>query len=43
MALGQMADEALLLSARAFPSKLTAEGFQFAHPYLTEALNAALP
>jgi uncharacterized protein (TIGR01777 family) len=43
MALGQMADEALLSSARAFPSKLTAAGYHFVHPDLAQALAAALP
>ena len=43
LALGQMADEALLSSARAVPSKLLAAGFQFAHPTVAQALAAALP
>jgi len=42
LALGQMADEALLSSARAVPSKLLAAGFQFAHPTIEQALAAAL-
>lgn len=42
MALGQMADEALLASTRAFPNRLTAAGFRFAHPTLGDALGAAL-
>ena len=43
LALGQMADEALLASARVLPAKLTAAGFQFAHPTIQQALAAALP
>jgi hypothetical protein len=43
LALGQMADEALLSSARAVPSRLLAAGFQFAHPTVAQALAAALP
>ena len=39
---GEMADEALLASARAFPSKLSASGFQFAHPTIDLALAAVL-
>jgi uncharacterized protein (TIGR01777 family) len=42
LALGAMADEALLASARAFPSRLTAAGFNFAHPTVDGALTAAL-
>lgn len=42
LALGQMADEALLASARAVPGRLTAAGFRFTHPSLEEALAAAL-
>jgi len=42
LAFGQMADEALLASARAIPAKLEAAGFQFTHPRLDEALKAAL-
>jgi hypothetical protein len=41
LALGQMADEALLASARAVPSRLLAAGFQFAHPTVAQALAAA--
>jgi NAD dependent epimerase/dehydratase family enzyme len=33
-----MADEALLSSAHAYPTKLTAAGFQFAHPTIAQAL-----
>ncbi len=40
LALGQMADEALLSSARAYPSKLTGAGFQFSLPTVAEALAA---
>lgn len=42
LALGQMADEALLASARAFPAKLLQAGFRFMHPTVAEALGAAL-
>jgi uncharacterized protein (TIGR01777 family) len=42
LALGEMADEALLSSARALPAKLTAAGFQFAHPTIDACLAAAL-
>jgi uncharacterized protein len=42
LAFGQMADEALLASARAIPAKLSREGFQFAHPKVEEALAAVL-
>jgi uncharacterized protein (TIGR01777 family) len=40
---GQMADEALLASARVQPRKLIAAGFQFSQPNLDQALAAALP
>jgi hypothetical protein len=43
LALGEMADEALLASARAFPSRLTTAGFRFAHPTVDAALAEALP
>jgi uncharacterized protein len=39
---GQMADEALLASARAYPVRLQAAGFQFALPGIEGALRAAL-
>jgi hypothetical protein len=39
---GQMADEALLGSARVHPAKLQAAGFQFSLPTIEEALKAAL-
>jgi len=39
---GQMADEALLSSARVQPRKLIAAGFQFSQPKLDQALAAAL-
>jgi uncharacterized protein len=42
LALGTMADEALLASTRAVPAKLQAAGFQFAHPAIDEALSAVL-
>jgi uncharacterized protein (TIGR01777 family) len=42
IALGEIADEALLSGARVFPSKLSAAGFQFAHPTVDLALAAAL-
>jgi uncharacterized protein (TIGR01777 family) len=42
LALGEMADEALLASARVHPAKLLAAGFQFAHPTVDQALAAAL-
>ncbi|MDR3723641.1 MAG: TIGR01777 family oxidoreductase [Terracidiphilus sp.] len=42
LALGQMADEALLASARVLPAKLTNAGFQYALPALEETLHAAL-
>jgi uncharacterized protein (TIGR01777 family) len=42
LAVGQMADEALLSSARVMPSRLTAAGFQFARPTIESALAAAL-
>jgi uncharacterized protein (TIGR01777 family) len=42
LALGEIADEALLSSARAFPSRLSGAGFHFEHPTLDLALGAAL-
>ncbi len=42
LALGEMADEALLSSARVYPAKLTAAGFQFSHASLVHALPAVL-
>jgi uncharacterized protein (TIGR01777 family) len=42
LALGQMADEALLASARVMPAKLLATGFEFARLTLDEALAAAI-
>jgi len=42
LALGPIADEALLASARASPAKMQAAGFPFAHPTIEEALSAAM-
>ncbi|HXR39362.1 MAG TPA: TIGR01777 family oxidoreductase [Terracidiphilus sp.] len=42
LALGQMADEALLASARVVPARLTSADFRFTHPTLDAALAAAL-
>ena len=42
LALGEMADALLLSSCRAFPKKLTSEGFQFTNPLLTDSLKAQL-
>jgi uncharacterized protein len=42
MALGEMADEALLASARVVPRKLTEAGFRFAHPGIEDAFAGAL-
>jgi len=42
LALGQMADELLLASARVVPRKLLDSGFEFRYPELTDALGAAL-
>jgi uncharacterized protein (TIGR01777 family) len=42
LAFGQMANEALLSSARAFPARLQTAGFQFTHPTVDQALAAAL-
>jgi len=42
LALGQMADEALLSSTRAVPVKLTEAGFRFSHATVESALVAAL-
>jgi uncharacterized protein (TIGR01777 family) len=42
LAFGQMADEALLASARAVPKKLLASGFNFTHSEVEAALGAAL-
>lgn len=43
LVLGQMADEALLASARVVPARLVEDGFRFAHPTIDAALAAALP
>ncbi|MGB8260064.1 MAG: TIGR01777 family oxidoreductase, partial [Terracidiphilus sp.] len=42
LAFGQMADEALLASARVYPARLSSSGFRFAYPTLAPALAAAL-
>jgi uncharacterized protein len=42
LALGPIADEALLASARVLPAKLQAARFAFSHPTIEEALSAAL-
>ena len=42
LAFGEMADEVLLSSARAYPAKLAASGFQFSHASLLHALPAVL-
>lgn len=42
LAFGQMANEVLLSGARAYPAKLAANGFQFAHANLIHALPAVL-
>jgi uncharacterized protein (TIGR01777 family) len=42
LAFGQMADEALLSSARVVPAKLLHAGFGFAHPQIEQALAAVL-
>jgi len=43
LAFGEMADEALLASVRAYPAKLAATGFQFSCPSIVHALPAILP
>jgi uncharacterized protein (TIGR01777 family) len=42
MALGEMADEGLLASARVYPSRLTSAGFKFSQPTIAQALDSAL-
>ncbi len=42
LALGEIADEALLAGARAYPAKLAASGFRFSHATLAHALPAVL-
>jgi uncharacterized protein len=42
MMFGEMADEALLASARVYPKRLTEAGFSFLYPTLPQALAAAL-
>lgn len=42
LALGSVADEALLSSARVFPSRLNVAGFQFIHRFVEDAFTAAL-
>ena len=41
-AFGDMADEALLASTRAYPARLVAAGYQFQHPSLVHALPVLL-
>jgi uncharacterized protein len=43
LGIGQMADQALLASARALPAKLTTNGFRFADPEIGPALKNLLP
>lgn len=42
LALGEMAGETILASARVLPARLTAAGFGFTHPTVDEALAAAI-
>ena len=42
LALGQMAQEALLASARVYPARLAHANFHFAYPHIDQALAAAL-
>lgn len=42
LAFGEMADQALLASTRAYPARLAAAGYQFEHPSLVHALSALL-
>jgi hypothetical protein len=42
VALGEMADNALLASTRAIPEKLATSGFHFNHPQLDNALQSIL-
>lgn len=42
LAFGEMADEALLSSTRAYPKRLLDAGFVFAHPTIGEAFSSAL-
>jgi uncharacterized protein len=42
LAFGEMADQALLTSTRAYPAKLASAGYQFEHPSLVHALPALL-
>jgi hypothetical protein len=42
LAIGEMADEALLASARVVPERLLKSGFRFEHPDITTALRAVL-
>jgi hypothetical protein len=42
LAMGEMADEALLASARVLPAKLTSAHFPFTHPTIDQAIAAAM-
>ncbi|MGA9670249.1 MAG: TIGR01777 family oxidoreductase [Terracidiphilus sp.] len=42
LALGEIADEVLLASARVYPGKLITDGFRFTYPKIDQALAAAL-
>jgi uncharacterized protein len=42
LAFGEMADQTLLASTRAYPARLAAAGYQFEHPSLVHALPALL-
>jgi NAD dependent epimerase/dehydratase family enzyme len=42
LAMGEMADAALLSSTRVHPAKLVEAGFEFAHPNIAAAIAATL-